>query len=63
MAATAAVAAVVSDDGDMINDVDVDIGIAICWCCLLADWLSTFLLLLLFLLFAEIALSFDKRIP
>jgi hypothetical protein len=27
---TAAVAAVVSDDGDMINDVDVDIGIAIC---------------------------------
>lgn len=27
---TAAEAAVVSDDGDMINDVDVDIGIAIC---------------------------------
>lgn len=25
-----AVAAVVSDDGDMINDVDVDIGNAIC---------------------------------
>jgi hypothetical protein len=57
----AAAAAVVSDDGDMINDVGVDIGNVIC--CLFADWLSTLSSILLLLLLAEIELSFDKRIP
>jgi hypothetical protein len=56
-----AAAAVVSDDGDMINDVGVDIGNVIC--CLFADWLSTLSSILLLLLLAEIELSFDKRIP